>query len=102
MEPGHRGDAGQGLAAKAQGVDLADVAFLADFTGGMGLEAEQGVLPVHAAAVIYDLQQLLPALLGKDAYAPGAGVYGVFDQLFHHRGRALDHLAGGDATGYLG
>ena len=48
------GDGGDRLPAEAEGVDLPDVAFGADLAGGMRFEAQQGVIGIHAVAVIHD------------------------------------------------
>ena len=54
---------------------------------------------VDAAAVVDDADEGDAALVGLDRDARGAGVEGVLDQLLDDGGRALDHLARGDAAG---
>ena len=53
---------------------------------------------VHAAAVVGHLDAVDAAVVERDGDARGAGVERVLHQLLHRRGRALDHLAGGDAV----
>src|SRR5271155_1066824 len=65
----------------------------------MTLEGEHGIVAYHAASVVGDLDQLLAARLNVDLNARGARVQRVLEQFFHHRGRALHHLAGGDLVG---
>ena len=52
-------------------------------------------------AVIDDADQLAAACLDLHAYAGGASVQGVLEQLLHHRSGTLDHLARGDLVGNL-
>ncbi len=53
----------------------------------MALNRKDGILFAHAAAVIDHLQQLRAATLDDDLDPGGAGIDGVFDQLFAHRRR---------------
>ena len=46
--------------------------------------------------VVGDPDERQAALLEVDLDVPGPGVEGVLEQLLHHGGGALDHLAGGD------
>ena len=96
-----RSDRGQRLSAKAQGGDVQQVVGIADLRGGVALEGQHGVVAHHAAAVVDDLDQLLASRLDVHANAVGAGIERVLQQLLHHRGGALDHLAGGDLVGYV-
>ena len=57
---GDRGDAGQGLAAKAHGADAMEVVVGADLAGGVRLEGQGQVVGVHAAAVVGDAMHLRP------------------------------------------
>ena len=70
-----------------------------DFRGGVALEGQHGVVAHHAAAVVGDLDQLLPARLDLDADARGTGVQRVLQQFLHHRRGTLHHFAGGDLVG---
>ena len=93
---GDRGDRGQRLAAEAVGADPLQVLEVGDLAGGVTLEREARVGRAHAAAVVRDGDEIATAVAHLDADPRGAGVERVLDQLLHHRGRALDHLAGGD------
>ena len=98
LEPGHRGDAGQCLAAKTEGADVADICALANFAGRMRFQTHERVFRVHAAAVVDDAYQRATAAVDLDREAGGAGIESVFDQLFDNRGRAFDNLTGGNAV----
>ncbi len=96
-----RGDRGQRLAAEPQRVDALDVVHVAQLAGGLALDAQQGVVAPHAAAVVADRDQLAPARRDRDVDAPRSRVDRVLDQLFDHRGRTLDHLARRDLVGHV-
>ena len=51
-----------------------------------------------AAAVVFDCDQPQAAAFDAHRDAVRASIERVFDQLFHGRSRALDHLARGDAV----
>src|SRR5204863_4815383 len=86
----------QRLAAEAEGVHAGQVVEGADLRGGVALDGQKSVVVRHAAAVVADFDQLAPAVLEDDVDGDCAGVDGVLDQLFDHRGRTLHHLAGRD------
>ena len=98
-EAGDAGDAGEGLAAKAERGDGGEVEAGAYFAGGVALEAEEGVVAVHACAVVCDADHRASA--GADHHLDFAclGVEGVLDELFYHGGGALDDFSGGDLAG---
>ena len=50
----------------------------------MALEGEQGVVAVHAVAVVGDADELAAAGLDFHGDARGCGVEGVFEQFFDH------------------
>ncbi len=66
----------------------------------MALEAEQGVLAIHAAAVVRDGEKFVAAAVILDVHARRAGVEAVLDEFLEHGGGALDHLAGRDLAGH--
>ena len=70
-----------------------------DFRSGVALKGQHGIVAHHAAAVIGDLDQLLPARLDLNADARGTGVQRVLQQFLHYRRGTLDHLAGSDLVG---
>ena len=49
----------------------------------------------HAAAVVRHAEVFRAAAAYFNRYVPRPGVEGVFDELLHGRGRALDDFAGG-------
>ena len=52
----------------------------------------------HALAVVGDADQPAAAAVGQHVDAGSAGIERVLDQFLDDAGRALDHLAGGDAV----
>ncbi len=100
-EPPDGADGGQCLAAESQGGDMGQIV-ARQLGGGMALHRQGQLLGRHAEPVIHHLDQIAPAILQGDVDAPGAGIDGVLHQLLHGRGRALDHLAGGDAVDDIG
>jgi hypothetical protein len=67
-----------------------------DLAGGVALERCGQLLARNARAVIFHRDQ--PHAAGQQAQRDlrGTGVQGVVQQLAHHGGRALHHLAGGN------
>ncbi len=98
---GYRGDGGQRLAAKAEGGDGEQVVGGAQLGCGVAFEGQQGIVAVHALAVVGDADEAAAAGLDFDANAVGAGVQGILQQFLDHGGRAIDNLAGGDLVGNL-
>ena len=96
-EPPRRPDRGQRLAAEAECRD-ADELLVGKLRGGVPLHGEGEIGRVHPGAVIGDLDAVDPAAGERHGNAAGTGIERVLDQLLHHRRRALDHLAGGDAV----
>lgn len=74
---------------------------VADFTGGMPGQGQCQIIPVNTVAVIADTNQLDAALLDINLDFRGIGINTVFQQFLHHRGRPLNHLAGGDLVNKL-
>ena len=66
----------------------------------MALKGEAGIHLAHTSAVVNHLHQRAPGVFYHDAHGGCARVYGVFHQLFYHRGRALNNLAGRYLVGY--
>ena len=65
----------------------------------MALERQHGVIAHHAAAVVGNLDQLLPARFDADFNARCPGIKRVLEHFLYHGSRALHHLAGGDLVG---
>ena len=97
----HRGDRGQCLAAKPHRRHAFQIEQRADLAGGMALERQRQLVRRDAAAVVLDHDAAHAT--GDQAHADlrGAGIERVVQQLAHHRGRALDHLAGRDLADQL-
>ena len=53
----------------------------------------------HARAVVHHLHQLLAGLFHNELDLRGTSIDGIFQQLLHHRGGALHHLAGRNLVG---
>ncbi len=68
------------------------------FRSGMALNRENEFVPGHAGSIILDHDQAGAAVAQGCVDARGACVDRVFDQFLHRRGRAFDHLAGGDSV----
>ena len=93
------GDARQRFAAEAEGVDRGEVGARANLARGVALEAEQGVVAVHAGAVV-DHADVGDAAAADHYLDPrGSGVAGVYDQLFDHARGPLHDLAGSHLAG---
>ena len=99
-EPGDRANRGQRLAAKSERADLQQV-LIVEFGRGMAIHRQREVASGHAAAVVGDADPPPAAAVGEDVDPACAGIDGVFDQLFHHAGGALNDFAGGDAVDEL-
>ncbi len=94
-----RRDRRQRFPAKAQRGDRKQVIGGAQLRGGVPLEGQQRVVVCHAAAVVDHADHALAARFNLDAHGTCAGIERVLEQLLHHRGGPLDHLARGDAVG---
>ena len=101
LQAAHRGNAGEGLAPEAQGGDVQEIFFPADFAGGVAQERQGGILGGHAGAVVHHPDTAAAPLLDFHGDVAGLGVQGIFHQFLHHRGRPRDHLARGNAGGRL-
>ena len=67
----------------------------------MPLKRQQGIIAVHAAAVIAYAYQFSPAGLDLHANPGGPRIELIFEQFLHHRSRAVHHLARGDLVRHL-
>ncbi len=92
----HGTDGRQGLAPETEAHHPLKVFQVANLAGGMARQGQRQVIGGNAAAIVAHPQQLDPGLLDVHIDTPGTGVQAVFQQLLDHRGRALDHLAGGN------
>ena len=100
-ETADAGDAGEGLAAKAQGADGVQILGALNFAGGVAFQAEQGVVPAHAQAVIGHADEAAAAGVDFHGQARGTGVEGILDQFLDDAGGPFHHFARGDLVGDL-
>ena len=96
-EPAHRADRRQRLAAESERADTEEIV-VRQLRGAVPLDREEKLVAGHADAIVAHRNEALPAGQKRHLDAGGSGVDRVLDQLFHRRGRALHHLAGGDAV----
>ena len=96
LKEGYRGDRRKSLAPKTEGADSEQILNGGNLGGGVSFEGEEELLLAHSPTVVGDFDEFGAA--GPQFYedALRSRIQGVFDQLFHHRGRALDYLSGGD------
>ena len=100
-EPRHRADAGQRLAAKAQGFDMGEIVLAAplrQLRGGMALDRQAKVVRLHAAAIVFDQDEIGATVRSGNIDTARAGIERVLDQFLHRRGGTLDHFARSDAV----
>jgi hypothetical protein len=95
-QPRNGGDGGERLAAEAERGDAFEVFEGSNLAGGVAGERQRQLLLRDAAAVVDDADLPHAALEQLDGNVARAGVDAVLQQLLHHRGGPLDHLAGGD------
>lgn len=93
------GDAGEGFAAEAEGVDGGEVFFGADFAGGVAFEAEHSVFAIHAGAIVDDFDEGGAAALDVDFDVEGTSIEAVFDQFANDGSGAFNDLTGGHLAG---
>ena len=93
---GDTADGGQGFAAEAKGVDVAEIPDLVQFAGGVAGEGQGQIVGVDATAVIDDLDEVAAAVPHFDVEACAASINGVLQQFFDDAGGSFDDLAGGD------
>ncbi len=97
----HRGDARQCFTPEAEGSNRRKVVGAGNLAGGVTLDRQPRIFRVHAIAVVFDADRLLPAELDRDADPACAGVERILDQFLDDRRRPLDNLAGGDLVGEM-
>jgi hypothetical protein len=100
-ELGHRRDRGQRLAAKAHGRHAFQLVQRGDLARRVAAQRQRQLLGRDAAAVVLDHDGADAAGHQLDRDLARAGIERVVDQLAHHRGRPLHHLAGGDLADQL-
>ena len=97
VQHGDRSNGGQSLTAKAKRGDVGQIT-IGQFRGGMALDRQGQIFPIHAKPVIHHPYQPSTAILYGDVNAPGLGVQRVFHQFLHGGSRALNHFARSDTV----
>ena len=100
LDVGDRGDAGQGLAAKAERFDASKIIERLELARRVPLKCQRQVGPAHSPAVIDHLDQLPAGTLDEDLDSACSGVDRILDQLLDDRRRPIDNLARRDAVGH--
>jgi hypothetical protein len=95
------GDAGQRLAAEAQGGDAVQIVERAQFAGGVAGQGQGDLGGRDATAIVCDPDEVKAGPAQLDPDLAGAGVQTVFDEFFQGRRRPVDDLAGGDPGRHL-
>ena len=100
-ELGDRRDGGQRLATKPHRAHRFQLGQIGDLAGGVALHGQGQLAGRDAVAVVLDHDAAHAASHQTHGDLRGTGVQRVVDQLPHHRGGPLDHLAGGDLADEL-
>ena len=93
---GDGGDGGEGLPAETESDDFLQVLGRRDLGGCMALEAQDGIVRGHAAAVVDDLDEGASGVRHGDGNLRRAGIHGVLHEFLHHGSGPLDDLSRGD------
>ena len=101
FHPSHRRNTGQSLTAKAQSQALQKVLHLSDLAGTMPQKSRADLLRLDTTAIIGNTNITNAAFFDLHGNLGGAGVHGVFQQLFDDAGRTLHHFTGGDQVGNM-
>ena len=67
-----------------------------DFAGGMPFKTQQGVISIHADAVINDANHCGSAACDRHFDPACTRVDAVLDEFFHHRSRSFNDFSGGN------
>ena len=94
------GNRGQRLPSEAHRSNGEQVVCFSDLTRRVLLETHTRIRRTHTATIIHYLDQGSPGILHNHTNISSTGIYGVLQQLFHHRSRALYHFPGGNLVGY--
>src|SRR5437763_5883409 len=92
-------DARQRFAPKTKRADSGEISRGSDFAGGVPFERKQGIIAVHAAAIIDDPNARHSAALNSYFDRARTSVNAVLDQFLHHGGGAFHHFAGSHLAG---
>ncbi len=91
-----RSDTRQGLSPEPHGRHPLQVFKRSNLAGRMPLEAQRQFITAHTRTVIHYAYCPLAALLQFDFHPVCTRVQTVFHQFLDHRGRPLNHFAGGN------
>src|SRR5262249_61500257 len=89
LQARYRRDRGQRLTTEAQGGTVQQIFGILDLRGCVPLKREQGVVAPHAASVVGNLYEFLPAGLDLGFDPRGSGIERILEQLLYHRRRPL-------------
>ena len=89
----HRSNGGESFAAESHGMEAVEIGSRGYFAGGMPFECHAGVGRTHPASVVDNLYQRTAGILHHNGNGRGAGIDGIFHQLFYNRGRTLDNFS---------
>ena len=67
----------------------------------VALEAEHGLVRIHAASVVYHLYESPAGIGDHHADLVGSGIHGILNKLLDHRRRSLHDFSCGDHVGYV-
>ena len=98
----HGCDTGQGLAAKAQRANMLQIVDLRHLARRVARQGQGQLICGNTRAIIRHADQLQAAIHQLHANLRCAGIDAILNQLLHDRGRALNHLAGGNLSGDIG
>ncbi len=98
-QAGDRCDGGKGFTAESEGGDSHQIGGAADLARGVPVQGQDGILTTHPGSVIAHRNQDLAAVLQLDPHMASTRIECILDQLLHHRGGTLHHLARGDLVG---
>ena len=99
FDAGNRAYRGKRLAAESHCGQSEQIVGSRNFARGVAFECHARIGIAHAAAVVNNLNKSPSGVFDNDGYRRRSGVDSVFDQLFHHRRRSLNDLAGGYLVG---
>ena len=92
----HRSDRRERFPSEAHGLHTHEILERADLARRVPAHGEDGVVAVHADAVVLDQDPFLAAFADLDADGGGLRVDGVLEQLLDHAGGSFDHFSRGD------
>ena len=101
-EARYRGDARQGFAPEAEGMNMPQIVHAGDLAGGVAGDGEFEFRRRDAAPVVAHADEALAAVFKRDLHQRGPGVETVFHKLLDHAGGPFHHLARRDLVAQFG